>query len=464
MGASSADRNEQVATAERAVLGAALHSRAAYERCRDIVTGTDFYAPAHQVIWDAIATVNAGATDDVQADVTLVLGKLSTAGTLVMAGGAPYLATLYGQVVTPANASHYAALVRDASRDRALVALGTRLVQGGGLGLSAADRADLVTQTESGLAAVTTAGADATAYQPVGSALEELWGVLDGTGPAGVELGLPELDAHMGGVAPGEVCLIAARTGVGKTVVLLQAALHIARQGRPVLLFSLEMRRVEVVARLLCAMAQVSSSHMNLRSPRMTDDDWTRLADVVGELESLPLHVVDAERLTPSQIEAITNAFVRQHGVPAIIGIDHVGLVRPDRPGRSRTEEVGLTSDVLRQMAKRLRVPVVALVQLNRDAAKRGTDSAPQLVDLKDAGSLEENANIVILLHRPDQAEPETKRTGEIDLIVAKDRAGGYKKVTMLAQLHYYRLMPMTEGGIAGAAERAATAWGINAA
>ncbi len=194
-----------------------------------------------------------------------------------------------------------------------------------------------------------------------------------------------------------------------------------------------------MLARLLCAEAKVNSHHLNPARPAMTDDDWTAVSQVISLVQDMPLHVCDDESLTPSRLNALIGAFKRKNPDLALVTIDYLGLMSGDGKTYNRQEEISQISREIKKIAKRHDVPIVLLSQLNRKSADR-SDGKPVITDLRDSGAVEQDADIVILLHRDDDAEAETARAGEMDLMVVKNRGGRTGNVVATCQLHYFRL------------------------
>jgi replicative DNA helicase len=207
-------------------------------------------------------------------------------------------------------------------------------------------------------------------------------------------------------------------------------------------IFSLEMGRNEIVMRLLSAEARVSLA--NIRAGTLSDADWTRLARRMGEVSSAPLFIDDSPNLTMMEIRAKARRLKQRHDLSMVI-VDYMQLMTSGKKVESRQQEVSEFSRSLKLLAKELRVPVVALSQLNRGPEQR-TDKRPLLSDLRESGSLEQDADIVVLLHREDMHEPESPRAGEADLIVAKHRNGPCATVTVAFQGHYSRFVDMAPG------------------
>jgi replicative DNA helicase len=256
----------------------------------------------------------------------------------------------------------------------------------------------------------------------------------------GVPTGFADLDALTNGLHPGQMVVIAARPAVGKSTLALDFARAAAiKNNMATVLFSLEMGRNEITMRLLSAEARVPLSTM--RTGQMNDDDWARLARRMSEVADAPLFIDDSPNMTMMEIRAKCRRLKQRNDLKFVI-IDYLQLMSSPKRVENRQQEVSDLSRSLKLLAKELDVPVVALSQLNRGPEQR-TDKKPLLSDLRESGSIEQDSDVVILLHREDLYERESPRAGEADLIVAKHRNGPTMTVTVAFQGHYSRFMDM---------------------
>ena len=256
----------------------------------------------------------------------------------------------------------------------------------------------------------------------------------------GVPTGFQDLDALTNGLHTGQMVIIAARPAVGKSTLALDLARAAAvKHGLTAAFFSLEMSRNEITMRLLSAEARVALHAM--RSGTMNDDDWTRLARRMSEVSEAPLFIDDSPNMSMMEIRAKCRRLKQQHDLRLVV-IDYLQLMTSGKRVESRQVEVSEFSRSLKLLAKELGVPVVALSQLNRGPEQR-TDKKPMVSDLRESGSIEQDADVVILLHREDAYEKESPRAGEADLIVAKHRNGPTATITVAFQGHYSRFVDM---------------------
>ncbi len=427
--------------AEQSVLGGMLLSKDAIADVLERVRPSDFYRPAHQNVYDAILDLYGRGEP---ADAVTVAAELDRRGLLRRIGGAPYLHTLISTVPTAANAGYYAGIVAEKALLRRLVEAGTRVVQYGYAGADGADVAEVVDRAQAEMYEVTERrlSEDFVALEDLlQPTMDEIDAIASNGGLArGVPTGFTELDELTNGLHPGQMIIVAARPGVGKSTLGLDFMRSCSIKHRMAsVIFSLEMSKSEIVMRLLSAEAKIKLGDM--RSGRMSDDDWTRLARRMSEISEAPLYIDDSPNLTMMEIRAKARR-LKQKADLRLVVIDYLQLMSSGKKVESRQLEVSEFSRHLKLLAKELEVPVIAISQLNRGPEQR-TDKKPMLSDLRESGSLEQDADMVILLNRPDAFDRDDPRGGEADLIVAKHRNGPTKTVTVAHQLHLSRFANM---------------------
>jgi replicative DNA helicase len=433
----------QDVAAEQCVLGGMLLSKDAIADVVEILRSSDFYRPAHATIFDAILDLYGRGEP---ADAVTTAAALANSGELGRVGGAGYLHTLISSVPTAANAAYYARIVSERAVLRRLVEAGTRIVQLGygsaaGQGRDVDEIVDLAQQvvydvTERRISEEFAILADL--LQPTVDEIEAA-GAQGGV-MTGVPTGFEDLDRLLNGLHPGQLIVVAGRPGLGKSTASMDFARCAAvRHNLTSAIFSLEMSKVEIVMRLLAAEARVPL-HV-LRSGKLSDDDWTRVARRMGEISEAPLFVDDTPNMTLMEIRAKARRLRQRHELKLVI-VDYLQLMSSPKRVESRQQEVAELSRGLKLLAKEIECPVVAVSQLNRGPEQR-TDKRPQLSDLRESGSIEQDADVVILLHRDDYYDKESPRAGEADFIVAKHRNGPTDTVTVAAQLHFSRFVDM---------------------
>jgi replicative DNA helicase len=423
--------------AEQCVLGAMLLSKDAIADVVEVLRPTDFYRPAHQTVYDAVIDLYGKGEP---ADAVTIAAELTRTGTLERIGGAPYLHTLIASVPTAANASYYAEIVRERAILRRLVEAGTKVVQlgYGAAGGAGGDVDDVVDRAQAAVYEVVERRTSED-YTPISetlmTALEELEKIQGHNGAlSGVPTGFRDLDALTNGLHSGQLIVIAGRPGLGKSTLGMDIMRSASiKHGMTSVLFSLEMGKSEITMRLLSAEARVQLQAM--RAGGMSDNDWNKVARRMSEVASAPLYIDDSPNLTMMEIRAKARRLRQRHQLSLVV-VDYLQLMSSPRRVDNRQQEVAEMSRSLKLLAKELEVPVIAISQLNRGAEQRA-DKRPQLSDLRESGAIEQDADIVILLHREDFYDRESNRAGEADLIVAKNRNGPTKDIPVSSALHY---------------------------
>lgn len=429
-------------SAEKAVLAAMLNSPEAIADLVELVEPDDFYRPGHILIYTAILGLYAKGE---QVDAATVSAELTRQGDIDKAGGQGYLITLAtttsrGKIRAKEAQSVRAMAVLRRTKAAAehiedLVADGT------------AENVERIADTAQAeiFAATSHPGGLPPAY-PFPEVLEVTLDELEAVGSSGgqivgVPTGFADLDSLTNGWRPGQLIVIAGRPAMGKSTLasdfLRAASVH---HQLPSVLFTLESSRTEVAMRVLAAEARIPLH--NMRSGSLTDGHWNTLARHIAHVTNAPLYIQDGAYANLTDLRARCRRLVAQHNIQLIVVDDLHMLTYGTRPFASRYEEISEISRGLKLLAKQLEVPVVAVSQLNRGPEQR-SDKKPHLSDLRDSGALEDNADLVILLHREDAYERETPRAGEADLIIAKHRFGPLAKITLGHQGAYGRFLDM---------------------
>ena len=445
-GETRAERGDRVPPhdllAEQSAIGGMLLSKDAVADVVEVVRGADFYIPKHEIIFDAILNLYSHGEPT---DVIAVTDELTKTGLLSRAGGAEYLHSVTGLVPTAANAGFYSTIVAEKAVLRRLVEAGTRIVQMGYA--SEGEVVDLVNNAQAEIYGVT-GGVEVEDYVPltdaVTTAIDEIEAAKGRDGQmVGVPTGFVELDELTNGLHPGQLIILAARPAIGKSTLGLDlaraAAIH---NDMPVIIFSLEMGRSEIAMRLLSAEASVGLQSM--RKGTVHSQDWTTIAQTRGRINDAPLYIDDSPTMTLVEIRAKCRRLKQRVGLKMII-IDYLQLMTSGKRVESRQQEVSEFSRALKLLAKELECPVIAISQLNRGPEQRA-DKKPALSDLRESGSLEQDADMVILLHRESAYEADSPRAGEADLIVAKHRNGPTRTVTVGFHGHFSRFVDLPPG------------------
>lgn len=413
----------QDAASERMLIGAALAGHKVEPLAR-IVNPVDFHQPRHEAIWAAILrVVEAGNAVDI-ASVRLAL---DTHGAKV---DPLYLAELYGEASITADGSFHAERVAEEARARRLVAAGMAIMQAGEARNLTSAEAQEIARTRLDAALV---GQQQAEIVRIGDVLPELVSVAEGGGTTTLSTPWPDVDRLIGGMAPGRLIVVGSRPGVGKSVMGTNLAFHMAsRHEHAVAIASAEMPRLEVTQRMVASIASVNVKR--LIEGKLEDREWNSLRDHYAAIEALPVFVADTSTPTVASIRAFCQDVRRQRTDLALIVVDYLQLMSvPEvRRGAGRTEIIGEISRGLKVLAREMNACVVAMAQVNREGTKGG--AKPTMSDLRESGSIEADADQVILLHRPDDDIP------DVEVLVDKNRWGARGAATLQMAGHYARL------------------------
>jgi len=419
--------------AEVSVLGSCLISKDATVIALELLKPDDFYRNAHRVVFEAVQALS-GASEPV--DAVTVTEWLSRHGRLDEVGGAAALYDLTDQVPTAANAAYYARIVRDRSLLRRLIEAGGRVTQ---LGYEPTDDAlQAVDRAESIVYELSQAGGSGE-LQPLNALLTESFENLERLSRersevTGLATGFDDLDRLTAGLQRQNLVIVAARPSMGKSGLALGIAEYVAIDTRkPVLLFSLEMSQTEIVNRMLSSQARIDSGR--LRTGRLEDAHWRALGEALGRMNDAPLYIDDTPSITMLEIRAKARRLKQRVGLELIV-VDYLQLMTSNRRTDNRVQEVAEFSRGLKMLAKELDVPVVALSQLSRQPESR-TDKRPMLSDLRESGSIEQDADIVGFIYRDEVYDADSPDKGTAELIIAKHRNGAVGRVQLAFLSHY---------------------------
>ena len=437
--ASQARKPPQDIVAEQSVLGGMLLSPDAIAAVVEVLRGDDFYKPAHEMIYEAIVDLYGRGEP---ADAITVSDLLTKRGELQRVGGAAYLHELIESVPTAANAGFYAEIVQERAVLRRMVNAGTKIVQ---LGYSQdGEVEDIVNRAQSEIFAIAERN-QAEDYVPLSDIMEATVDEIEAAGSresgmTGVPTGFYELDDLTQGFQGGQMIVVAARPAMGKSTFALDIARSAAiKNNMATVIFSLEMGKSEIAMRLLSAEATMYLQ--DLRKGEIKDEQWGKIASTVGRLNDAPLFIDDSPNMSLMEIRAKCRRLKQRHDLKLVV-LDYLQLMSSGKRVESRQQEVSEFSRALKLLAKELDVPVIALSQLNRGSEQR-PDKRPQVSDLRESGSIEQDADMVILLHREEVYDKETERAGEADIIIGKNRSGPIKNITVAFQGHYSRFSNM---------------------
>lgn len=417
--------------AEQSILGSLMLDEDAWDQIADIISATDFYKPSHQKLFATITTLKNSQVKSA-VDLITVTNELRTSGELEQVGGSEYLLNLVQSTISSANIVAYAGIVREKALLRKMISSSTHLIE-------RAYNEDFES-IDSFLD-----GAEAEFYK-----LGETKKTEGLTGPmeivknavmkiedlykrkseiTGIATGFTDLDRMTAGLQPGELTIIAARPSMGKTAFSLNIAQHVAlRQKKTVAYFSLEMSRDAVMMRILGTEARINMGE--LRTGKIGDSVWPKLIQVAGQVSEAPLFIDETSGISPFEVRARARRLKAQHGLDLIV-IDYLQLMDLKQKVESRERAVSEISKTLKAIAKELQIPVIALAQLNRGVEGRA-DRKPMLSDLRESGSIEQDADVIMMLYREDyydKENPEVK--GSAKVVVAKQRNGATGDVNL---------------------------------
>lgn len=420
----------EVVAAEMAVAGAAIQHRDAAETAADVVKPTHFYTQAGMVFAAALALVEDGRPVDEAA----VLGELAKRGDLDKVGGGAFIATLMEHAALPGAVEYHARKVVADSRRRRLYSVGEKIQR-----IGSSPAFDAEADPELARKMLDEALVDEQAA-PIVTAGDLLWEVLDGLENRGgevdrVKTGYRDLD-RLVTIRPGQLIIVGARPGVGKSILGIDILRHLCVRGRePGLLHSMEMSKEEVMHRLIAAEGRVSLE--KFQNGKLDDSDWDRIAGVRERINDSPLVIDDTPEVTLAQIRSKIRTVKRTVGCRLVV-VDYLQLMKPAKRSDNRQQDVAELSRGLKLLAREMEIPIVVAAQVNRGSEHR-TDKTPQMSDLRESGAIEADADVVLLLHREEMYDPEGPRAGEMDVIVAKQRQGARGTVVLGWQGHYGR-------------------------
>ena len=407
--------------AEESLLGALLLSREVVGTVAELGLQVEhFYKPSHQHIYQAIRGLMATGQP---VDAVTVSDELRRNGLLEEIGGATALLELQNATPAVSNATRYAKIVQDTAVLRRLIGVASEIAEIGYL--EPDDVAKALDEAETKIFQVAEDRVVDSTRQ-LGDLLPEAMDRLQETFErgdiiTGTATGYTDLDEMLSGLQPATLNIVGARPAMGKTAFGLGMAVHIAQtSGMPVLVFSLEMGHAELTQRILSSEARVESQ--KLRTGRLTEADWTKIGRAIGRLE-VPLYLDDNPRVTVMEIRAKARRLKARHGSLGLVLIDYLQLMGGGSVAENRQLEVSEISRGLKILARELQVPIVALSQLSRNLESRA-DKKPMLADLRESGSLEQDADIVMFLYRDEVYNPESSDKGAADVIIAKHRSG----------------------------------------
>ncbi|MDB5037343.1 MAG: replicative helicase [Bacteriovoracaceae bacterium] len=418
--------------AERYVLGGMLIDAEAVDRVREFVEAKDFYIEAHRTIFTSVIELSRRGTPP---DLLMVSDFLRAQNLLDTIGGSKYLGSLVDLVPSSANIAHYAKVVREKAVLRGVIQAGTAMIEDAFQG--AEELTEILDKAEKNVYEIAhrgLSGSVSSIRDMVRDAFKKIQERFESKSAiTGAATGFHGLDRILSGMQKSDLIIVAARPSVGKTAFALNMAVHMAVHEKvPTAVFSLEMSKEQLVQRMLCMESRVDGGR--LRGGFLKDDDWPRLTHAASVLSDAPIYIDDTPGLSSFEMRAKCRRLSKSHGLGCVI-VDYLQLMRVKGKVESREREIAEISMALKALAKELKIPVIALSQLNRSLESR-QDKRPVLSDLRESGAIEQDADIIMFLYRDEVYHPDTEMPGIAEVIISKHRNGptGLVKLAFLRE------------------------------
>ena len=428
--------------AEESLLGAMLLSRDAIVEAVQICDSGDFYKPAHGHVYEAVTSLYARGEP---ADPVTVADELRRASLLDAIGGPAALISLQANTPAIGNAPRYARIVEEHALLRRLIGVASEIAElGYGMPDDVAQAIDTAETMVFQLGQRRVADTLAPLRELLEQSLDHLEALYErGETITGVPTGYTDLDERLAGLQPSNLVIVGARPSMGKTSFALGIVAHAAMDSHtPVLMFSLEMSHSEITSRLLCSEAKVDATRM--RNGRLLETDWPKISHAIGRLGDAPIFLDDDPNVTVMDIRAKARRLKSREGLGLVV-VDYLQLMTGRTSAENRQVEVSEISRGLKILARELEVPVVALSQLSRNLEQRA-DKRPMLADLRESGSLEQDADVVMFLYRDEIYNPDSPDRGTAEVIVSKHRNGPVGRVRLAWLDHYTKFANMAKG------------------
>ena len=420
--------------AEQAVLGAMLIKKEAIIAVQEILLPDDFYREAHRIVYEAMLELSG---NDEAVDLVTLTEQLRKSDKLEKIGGLPFITQLANAVPTAANVTYHAKIVKEKAELRNLINAATEIA---GAAYEDTDNVEnIMDEAEKKILAV--------ANRQNGGAFESMKSIVMRTferinvlyeskgGLTGISSGFKDLDTLTAGLQKSDLILVAARPSMGKTAFTLNIASYVGLHGHSVAFFSLEMSKEQLMQRMLCSEGGIDASR--LRTGQLDEGEWNHLVETADKLSRAPIYIDDTAGITVMDLRSKARRLKAEHGLDLII-IDYLQLMqgRPSKNSDNRQQEISEISRSLKALARELDVPVIALSQLSRSVESRQVKK-PMLSDLRESGSLEQDADIVMFLYREDYYDKDTENKNITEIIVAKHRNGPVDSISLFFQKEF---------------------------
>lgn len=433
----------QSVEAEQSVLGAMLIEKEAISKVAEMLQPEDFYREAHRLVYQAVQSL---FNRNEAVDIITVTEQLRKEDKLEAAGGIAYVTSLANAMPTAANVMYHARIVEEKALLRGLITTATHIA---GMGYDANEEVEhILDQAEKmmlGVAGRKVGQAFSPIKDIVSKAMEKIEQLYQSKGGiTGVATGFKDLDRLTSGLQPSDLILVAARPSMGKTAFTLNIASNIAlREKKAVAFFSLEMSKEQLVQRMICAEAAIDASR--LRIGDLSDSDWPKLINACTRLYEAPIFIDDTAGITVVEMRSKARRLKIEHDLKLII-IDYLQLMQGSgsKGGENRQQEISEISRSLKALARELNVPIIALSQLSRSVESRQVKK-PMLSDLRESGSLEQDADIVAFLYREDYYDPDTDKKNITEIIIAKHRNGPVDTVQLFFHKQFTKFSDLSK-------------------
>ena len=422
--------------AEQSLLGGLMLDNSTWDRIADMVVERDLYRREHRLVFRAIAKL---AEDDQPFDVVTLAENLERNEQLEAAGGLPYLGTLVNETPSAANIKAYARIVRQTSVLRQMIAAGTDIADSA-YNPGDRDAAELLDAAERRVFEIAEQESrGGGGFQPIkgllSRAVERIDELYQRTEPiTGLATGFTDFDEMTSGLQPSDLIIVAGRPSMGKTSFAMNLAENVAiGTKRPVAVFSMEMPGDSLAMRMMSSLGRIDQHRV--RTGKLEDDEWPRLTSAVNILSTAALFIDDTPALSPTELRARARRLKREQGDLGLIVVDYLQLMQAPGSGENRVAEISAISRSLKALAKELRVPLVALSQLNRSLEQR-PNKRPVMSDLRESGAIEQDADLIVFIYRDEVYNPESKDKGIAEIIIGKQRNGpiGTSRLTFLGR------------------------------
>ncbi|PCI23097.1 MAG: replicative DNA helicase [Piscirickettsiaceae bacterium] len=422
--------------AEQSVIGGLMLDNQCWDVVADQVIADDFYRKDHRLIFEAISTL---ARLDEPFDVVTISEVLEQSGELDSVGGLAYLGTLAKDTPSAANIKSYADIVRQRSVRRQLIHIGNE-ISDSGFDTEGREISALLDAAETKVFQIAEQGAKGQkGFEPIkdllGKAVDRITELHETGGSiTGVSSGFKDLDEMMSGLQPADLIIVAGRPSMGKTSFAMNLAENVGIQsGMPVAVFSMEMPGDSLAMRMMSSLGRIDQH--KVRTGQLDDDEWPRMQSSINLLAEAKIFIDDTAALSPVEVRARARRLMKEHGQLGLIVLDYLQLMQSPSSNESRVAEISDISRSLKALAKELNVPVVALSQLNRNLEQR-PNKRPVMSDLRESGSIEQDADVIIFIYRDEVYNDESPEKGVAEIIIGKQRNGpiGTCRLTFLGQ------------------------------